>query len=282
MKNVIACIDGMGVHATSVCDLASWAGETLELPITLLHVLDKEQYPVEPDMAGTIGLGSREALLEELAVLDEQRARIAREQGKIMLNAAEERIQQSTETALTVCQRQRHGDFVATLKELEDEMRLLIIGRQSNSGQRLGAHLESAIRVVDRPILVAQEHSVKPKRFLFAYDASPTAKRVIDLIALSGLLHDIPCELVMVGANTNDQQAQLQEAANILSNAGLQVNARILAGDVVDTLLTAVEESGSDLVVMGAYGHSRIRHFLVGSTTTQILRQVKVPLLLLR
>ena len=42
------------------------------------------------------------------------------------------------------------------------------------------------------------------------------------------------------------------------------------------------DEHAIDLVVTGAYGHSRIREFLVGSTTTRMIRQSKVPLLLLR
>jgi len=37
-----------------------------------------------------------------------------------------------------------------------------------------------------------------------------------------------------------------------------------------------------DLVVMGAYGHSRIRSLIIGSTTTATVRSCKVPLLLMR
>ncbi|SDK80999.1 universal stress protein, partial [Billgrantia gudaonensis] len=41
-------------------------------------------------------------------------------------------------------------------------------------------------------------------------------------------------------------------------------------------------EHDIDLLVMGAYGHSRIRHLLVGSTTTAMLRQAERSVLLLR
>ncbi|MFZ3184338.1 MAG: universal stress protein [Pseudomonas sp.] len=41
-------------------------------------------------------------------------------------------------------------------------------------------------------------------------------------------------------------------------------------------------EHNIDLLVMGAYGHSRIRQFLVGSTTTSMIRTTITPLLLLR
>ena len=47
----------------TVCDYAVWASARLEAPLEFLHVLDKSEYPTESNLSGTIGLGSREALL---------------------------------------------------------------------------------------------------------------------------------------------------------------------------------------------------------------------------
>ena len=43
-----------------------------------------------------------------------------------------------------------------------------------------------------------------------------------------------------------------------------------------------VEAEGYDLLVMGAYGHSRIRAMIIGSTTTQMIRTCKVPVVLVK
>ena len=43
-----------------------------------------------------------------------------------------------------------------------------------------------------------------------------------------------------------------------------------------------VEEAGFDMLVMGAYGHSRIRNLIIGSTTTQMICSCKVPVVLMR
>jgi len=56
----------------------------------------------------------------------------------------------------------------------------------------------------------------------------------------------------------------------------------ILAGDVEATLRAYQAEHMIDLLVMGAYGHSRIRQLLLGSTTTDMLRRATIPILLLR
>ena len=50
----------------------------------------------------------------------------------------------------------------------------------------------------------------------------------------------------------------------------------------LNTLLNILEDNDIDLLVMGAYGHSRIRQFLVGSNTAKMVRMSDIPILLLR
>ena len=123
MTHVMACIDG-SPQAAAVCDCSAWASKRLDAPLTLLHVLDRQQYPVSGDLSGIIGLGSREFLLQELATLDEKRAKLALEEGRMMLDSARQRAI-SAGVAQPEC-RQRHGDLVETLHELQDETRLLV------------------------------------------------------------------------------------------------------------------------------------------------------------
>jgi nucleotide-binding universal stress UspA family protein len=56
----------------------------------------------------------------------------------------------------------------------------------------------------------------------------------------------------------------------------------MLEGTVVDTLIEYQKAHQMDLTIMGAYGHSRIRQFFVGSQTTKMLAKSMTPLLLLR
>ncbi|GGC04135.1 universal stress protein [Marinobacterium zhoushanense] len=279
MNQVIACIDGIGESAECICDAASWASLRLEAPLTLLHVLDKSQYPTETNLTGSIGLGARETLLEELAALDEQRGKLAREQGRLMLDAARERaVDDGIAEPQTL---QRHGDLVDTLSELEADTRLLVFGR-GGAGGALGHQVEAVIRALHRPMLVLPDAFTPPQRFLIAYDGSPTARKAVEMVTRSPLLQGIPCDLLIVGPSTHDVKMELKHAHEQLQQAGFEVNAEILAGDVEQTLLGEVDKRGAELLVMGAYGHSRIRQMLVGSTTSKLIKQTRVPLLLLR
>jgi len=279
----MACIDG-SPQAAAVCDCSAWASKRLDAPLTLLHVLDRQQYPVSGDLSGIIGLGSREFLLQELATLDEKRAKLALEEGRMMLDAARQRAI-SAGVAEPEC-RQRHGDLVESLRDLQDETRLLVIGRQGeDSGdaiQHIGSQLENVIRTMQRPILVAPGDFSAPQSVMLAFDGSATSRKGVEMLAGSPLFKGMPIHLVMVAADTADNQAQLENARGVLTAAGFNVEIAIRAGEVEPTLHAYQAEHGIDLLVMGAYGHSRIRQFFVGSTTTNMIRTTSTPLLLLR
>ena len=60
------------------------------------------------------------------------------------------------------------------------------------------------------------------------------------------------------------------------------MTAEIRQGPPDAVIAKSVEADGVDLLVMGAYGHSRIRSLIIGSTTTSMIRQCLVPVLLFR
>lgn len=264
MTNIFACIDGSPAM-TAVCDAAAWASTNTGLPVTLLHALEKNEFEGQADLSGNIGLGSREQLLKELAELDHQRSRLAHEQGRILLNSGKEYLADLGMPVVDTLQ--RHGQLVETTQELSSGMRMLIMGKQgtTHAHELIGRNIESVIRTLSNPIMVVQPGFQTPSRFLFAYDASPTAKKVLELIASSPLLKGLECELVMVGEPSDEHERQLAQAKQVLKSAGIRVEAMLLQGEVVPMVCQHAADMGCNLIVMGAYGHSRIRQFIVGS-----------------
>lgn len=144
--------------------------------------------------------------------------------------------------------RQRHGSLVDTLVEMEGDIRLLVMGKHDEHlGVHVGGRLETVVRTLHRPILIAAPGFKAPERVMLAYDGSSTSRKGVDRVAGSPLFRGLPCHVVMVAADSKANRGQ----------------------------------HGIDLLVMGAYGHSVIRRFLVGSTTTAMIRNATVPVLLL-
>lgn len=282
MKHVLACIDG-SKSTTAVCDYASWAALRLETPLTLFHVLDENRYPSQPDMSGNIGLGSQETLLSQLAKLDEERNKLALKHGQNMLEAAKRRSRQQGINEVLL--RQRHGDLASSLLDIENDIRLLVMGLHgvdSNETKHIGSQLETVIRTVQRPILVTPAEFRRPTSVMLAFDGSDTSRKGVKLLAESPIFKGMPIDLLMVSNDTAEAQASIEAAANHLREFRHNVRFEVRPGEIEPTLHAYQQEKNIDLVVMGAYGHSRIRRFLIGSTTTKMLQNTQTPLLLLR
>lgn len=280
---VVACIDGSEA-ALAVCDYAAWASQRMGAPLTLLHVLDEEKYPARTDMTGNIGLGSREQLQEELVSLDQQRSKLALKHGHLMLDEAEQRVLSAGVKKAT--KRQRHDELAASLAEMEPGSQLFVMGLHGESsaaaGRHVGSQLETVIRSVHRPVLLVPDEYAKPRSAMLAFDGSETAFRSVGLLANTPVFQGMPLHLVLVGSDSPEHQAQLERAASLLSGQGSDIHLAIRDGDVEQTLHAYQEEHEVDVLIMGAYGHSRIRRFLVGSTTTRMLETAKKPLVILR
>lgn len=285
MNTIYACIDGRAT-TPAVIDWATWAAGRLGAPVELLHVLERPpELPNVGDYSGTIGLGAQEVLLQQLSALDEQRSKLAQQAGRDMLEGASQRVQDAGHAAPAT--HMRHGELVDTLLELEPDLRLCVVGANHRaSGARrlhLDHHVERVIRALQRPVLVAtSERFAAPERFVVAYDASPTARKMVDMVAASPLLRGLPALVAMVGADTEPAREQLAAAAELLRVAGFSVQTQLLPGEPEQALPALLASQGAALLVMGAYGHSRIRQLIVGSTTTTLLRLSEVPVLILR
>lgn len=279
---VLAAVD-LSKYAASVADYAGWAAARLGASLELLHVLDREREGGSRDLSGSLALGATEDLLAELASLDEQRASLAQRQGRALLEGLREQLAtHGVEAAI----RQRHGALVETLLELEKDARLFVIGKRGEHADfakgHLGSNLERVMRAVHRPVLVASRAFRPLERFLIAFDGSATTRRCVEMVCASPLLKGLECHVLMAGAPDDAQQAQLQWAQATLREAGFEPQTHVEAGAADAVIAAQVEARRIDLLVMGAYGHSRIRTMIVGSTTTQVLRQCAIPVLLLR
>jgi nucleotide-binding universal stress UspA family protein len=285
MNKVYACIDGLAT-TTAVIDWAAWSARRLDVPLEFLHVLDRHpERAAVSDYSGAIGWDAQESLLQELSELDEKRSKLAQEAGRRLLVAARERA--AAAGILRLDTRLRHGELVDNLLDVEPDARLFVLGEHYHASQpsriHLDHHVERVIRSVKRPVLVAtDERFEEPRRFVIAFDGSPTARKTIETVARSPLLAGLPALVAMAGADNALARQQLTEAKQALTAAGFDVAVELAPGEPELVLPALVKAQGAALLVMGAYGHSRIRQLIVGSTTTTLLRLSEVPVLILR
>lgn len=281
---VLAGIDGSSLtHA--VCDYAAWLAQKVDAPLKLLHTIDHHPEATDhTDLTGNIGVDSRDHLMDELTQLEQQRSKLRLQQGKQFLQAAKVRVMQAG--ILDPITSQRHGSLVESLIELESELRVLVIGVRGkvheNQPDKIGAKLESIVRSLHKPILVANADFKVPERIMLAYDGSQASEKALDMVANSPLYKGLTCHLVCVSKDEGKGQL-LEIAANKLHLAGgIEVIAKKLVGKPELALSEYQEQKAIDMTVMGAFGHTRIHDWLLGSFTVKMLTHSAKPLLLLR
>src|SRR5690606_5753420 len=139
------------------------------------------------------------------------------------------------------------------------------------------------VRSSTRPVLVAARKYVPFDRFLIAYDGGRSTNRAVEFVATSGLLLEgMKATVLWVGADTAENRSRLDAPVRRPRAAGLDVEGLLLPGDPDEVIASHVETHGIGLLVMGAYGHSRIRSLVIGSTTEAMVRRCKVPVFMFR
>lgn len=285
MAKIIACIDG-SAHADSVCDLSSWVAKNTDLGVSLLHVVvPHSDFSTKGDFSGSIGLGAKSGLRKQLTELDEARGKLEQTKGQLMLDHANDELAAKGIDKVEILH--RRGSLVETITELESQAELIVIGKRGEQADSipdyLGSNLERVIRAVHKPLLVATKDAKPIKRFLLAYDGSKSADKALEYITSNQLLKGLECHLVKVCEATGKAEEILQHAEEKLTQAGFTVKASIQQGkSVEDVVADYIKTNKIDLLVVGAYGHSRIRSFILGSATTALIQKSDVPVLLFR
>ncbi|MGL4413497.1 universal stress protein [Roseinatronobacter monicus] len=282
-QKIVALVDG-SVYSASVCENAAWISQRTEAPVELIHVLGRREAPEKRDLSGAIKLGARSALLQELADLDAQRAKLISHRGRAILEDARAILDKAGINEITT--RLRQGDIVEAIGEIEADARVIMIGKRGEAADfakgHLGSNLERIIRASTKPVFVAARAFKPIAKVLVAYDGGVSAMKAVDHIARSPLFQGLLVHVVTVGTATAEVKKGLEDAKALLKAAGLEAETSIIPGQPETALGKLIDDSQFDMLVMGAYGHSRIRTLIIGSTTTAMIRSCKVPVVLLR
>jgi len=145
--------------------------------------------------------------------------------------------------------------------------------------------IESALFASGRPVLVVpyiQKTGIKLDRVMVCWDGSRNAARAV-ADAMPLLRRAGAVEVVTIDAIERRNEIAGADIAGHLARHGVKIELKSIAykgDDVAGIILNHVADSYADLVVMGGYGHSRLREFVLGGATRGMLRSMTVPTLM--
>ena len=164
---------------------------------------------------------------------------------------------------------------------------LAVVGQAEPEGGAVEELIaETTLFESGRPVIIVpyiQKGPLKLDRVMVCWDGSRPATRAIadamPLLAKAGKV-----EVVIVDSEGGkEDEIEGADIGQHLARHGLKVDVKRIAGndiDIADALLSHVADSATDFIVMGGYGHSRLREFVLGGVTHSILKSMTVPVLM--
>lgn len=182
---------------------------------------------------------------------------------------------------------------VAALPLLARYSDLLLIGQRHAAdalladshalARNIAVHAPCPVLMVPPPAPSATAATTLPSRILLAWDGSMEASRAVR--AALPLLHhaqSVAAVTYLPAQHLPDQEHAGAALADYLACHGITVE--LLqpphAGDTGQALLALAAARGTELIVMGCFGHSRLREVVLGGVSRTVLAQAQVPVLL--
>ena len=279
IKNILFCTDGSS-YSQEALKYTAWVASSTQAKVTALYVSDLRRFemPTIMDVGGSLGIQPYQSLISALQDAEKQKADLIEEFSRKGFADAglTSEIQFRTTTGL----------LSDTIEEIEDEFDLVVMGKRGESAEHaidhIGSTLERVVRRSTRPCLVTNRKFRDVRTVAFAFDNGSSSQKILSVLENSMWLKNLPIHLLSV---VEDQQSEdlmtkkLKDAESRLQNAGYTVQSEMLGGVAEEAISDYVDRASIDLLLMGAYGHTRIRRFLIGSTTTEMLRRCRIPVL---
>ena len=278
VKRILIPTDGSDYGYTAL-KYGIYIARLLEAQLTGLHVVDIRliQGAVLTDISGSVGLPPYQEFIPVLESGLEERADAII--ATFRKRCEEAGLEAEVKKAVGVIEE-------AIIAEGRDADWIILAQRGEHvhigKGGLLGSTAEVVVRKAGKPVMVTPAAFREIESMALAYDGSPPAHNALKVaVELSGLA-SWPLTIIIIN-DDQDFVAKLTEKLEIfLEEATIDHTTIILQGREDVEILRFIQEGAVELMVMGAYGHNRLRELFLGSTTSSVIRRSNIPVLLTR
>ena len=283
MRKILVPADGTDA-SRPVVELAFAAARTLGAHVEVLHVR-----PDARDAVPLLGEGMSGAMVEELIELTKKEAGIRAKRAadmfaSITATAGVPRVETPTGSGVSASYQQQIGREDETMAWYGRLADLVVVGQPQPRAEGPSTMLlHAAVFETGRPVMVAPPVPATDvgRVVAIAWNGSAEAARAV----AAGMAFIRAAERVVVMTMTTDKtpEAAAEQLAAYLAWHGVTAEKRVLdpaKGPVGAAVLTGCADAGADLLVMGAYTHSRMMQLILGGVTRHVLHEAALPVLM--
>lgn len=279
IRSILVCTDG-SAHGDSACDCAIHLAQKLRAQLECLHVLDSRtlEGPLMADLSGWLGASPYAAQLGQFRLMLENK-------GRTILELFDRK---AKEAGVPAEARLVMGHPARIIPELAANTELVVMGRRGEhadlDNDSAGTTAERTVRRSERPVLLVPRAFDPPRKILVAYDGSNHASKALHEAIEFAQALNVPLVALCVAEHHDlDAAQEYAQTAMRLVRAHDGVAAPMVAkGLAGPAILKVADEIGANLIVAGAFGHTRIHELILGSTSSFLMSRSTKPVLLVR
>ena len=278
IKRILIPTDGSDYGKTAI-EYGIYIAKRLHAQLIGLHVVDIRlmQGPVFTDISGSVGLPPYQEFIPMLQdSLDERAENILQ---AFNTRCEEAGLQPEMKKAVGVIDE-------AIIEEAKNADWILLAQRGEHfravGGNILGSTAESVVRKSGKPVIVTPATFREIESMGLAYDGSAPANSALRLAIELSERASWPLTVIII-ADDHDLGTNLaKKIEDFMEPHKIDCETIILKGKENVEIVKFIQEGAVELMVMGAYGHNRLRELILGSTTSYVIRKSTIPVLLTR
>lgn len=278
MRKILIPTDGSANSLTAL-EYGIYIARKLNASLIGLYVLDVNliQGPMLTDISGSVGMPPYDGFFDAVETSLNEKA-------DFILEAFRERCQKS---GINAEARKTIGKINQIIIEESQSADLILMAKKGEhfhlkEGGLLGSVAEAVVRNSGKPVLITPETFLEIESMGLAYDGSYPAAKALKLSLELSEQASWPLTVVVISPDADAQKsaALSTEIEDIAEARSADCAVIILQGKEGEEIIKFINEGSVELMVMGAYGHNRLRELLLGSTTSLVLRKSHIPVLL--
>lgn len=279
IKSILVCTDG-SAHGDASCDYAIHLAGKIRAQLTGLHVLDSRvlEGPLMADISGWLGASPYADQLQQFRVLLENK-------GGAIAEALEKR---GADAGLQIECKVKMGHPARVILDEEIGAELVVLGQRGEhaelGGDAAGSVADRVVRRSDKPCLLVPKEFRPVNKILVAYDGSSLASKALHEGIELAMAASAPLVVLTVAEHHDLDAAQeyAQSAMRLVRAHECAAAPMVAKGPAGAAILRIAEEIAADLIVLGAFGHTRMRELILGSTASYLMSRSNKPVMFVR
>ena len=278
LKSILIAVDG-AEYTDPVMKYAIYLAKAFDAKLNIVTVVDVRIF----EWSVYLGVDGFAPVMPSTSYLDESKLLLQEKAEKVLQKCVDMvRAENISYTAA-----KHEGSPVEIISNQANIVDMIMLGARGEFAKwgrniLMGATAEAISKECNKPLFISPKEFKPFRNILIPYDGSVNSNRALPYAGYFSSNFKSIAHVFTVDNSLESANVILTEGKNYLQSYDIDIQTKARNGHADEEILNYANEKDMDLIVMGAYGHTRIKEAILGSTTEGVMRNATIPLLLVK